>query len=283
MYDLYGSGWFMVDFDNTTGTAEATVKIIPGYTLRFSNMAAGTTYSAEETAESSAGYEVSYAYDHQAYKNGQPDGDPVPDTGDVHSVVVNQANNITVTNKRSKSDLIIIKTDDKGTAITSELDTARFQLLKNTKDDGSGSWINAEDTGDDPRKIADGILTVSSKDGIELKGLSDGLYKLTETKAPDGYVIISSPAIFRLSGGDLTFVTISAGGEVTELEEAPEGYSITPGEGGAAISLKVANQPGAQLPSSGGPGTTWIYLIGSILMLGCGIMLISRRRMVGKP
>ena len=36
---------------------------------------------------------------------------------------------------------------------------------------------------------------------------------------------------------------------------------------------------GVELPSTGGPGTTWIYLLGAILLLGCGVTLIVRRRM----
>ena len=35
---------------------------------------------------------------------------------------------------------------------------------------------------------------------------------------------------------------------------------------------------GYELPSAGGSGTTWIYLLGTILLLGCGITLIARRR-----
>ena len=42
--------------------------------------------------------------------------------------------------------------------------------------------------------------------------------------------------------------------------------------------LMVMNSAGAELPNSGGPGTTWIYLFGTILLLGCGILLIARRR-----
>ena len=42
--------------------------------------------------------------------------------------------------------------------------------------------------------------------------------------------------------------------------------------------VTVRNISGVELPSSGGPGTIWIYLIGSILLLGCGITLIARRR-----
>lgn len=46
----------------------------------------------------------------------------------------------------------------------------------------------------------------------------------------------------------------------------------------ASVTYKIINTAGVELPASGGPGTTWIYLIGSILLLGCGTLLIARRR-----
>ena len=45
------------------------------------------------------------------------------------------------------------------------------------------------------------------------------------------------------------------------------------------ISGKVLNQKGATLPSTGGMGTTLFYVFGAILVLGGGVVLISRRRM----
>ena len=45
------------------------------------------------------------------------------------------------------------------------------------------------------------------------------------------------------------------------------------------ITGKVLNQKGAQLPSTGGSGTTMIYIIGVILLAGAGILLVTRRRM----
>ena len=36
---------------------------------------------------------------------------------------------------------------------------------------------------------------------------------------------------------------------------------------------------GAQLPETGGIGTTIFYVLGSILALGAGIVLITKRRM----
>jgi LPXTG-motif cell wall-anchored protein len=286
-FDDYGSGYFMIDFNDETGVANGTVKIIPGYTIRFTNMAAGTTCSAAETAESAAGYEVSYAYNHQAYVDGEPSGEPVPDTGDTHVVVVNQGNNVTITNKQTKSDLIVIKTDDNGTPITSESDTAQFSLVRNTANDGSGTWVNAVDSGNDPQLINNGVITINSTNGVELKGLADGLYQLTERKAPDGYIILTGSVTFKLVGGNVTFVTITETVDpddsskknytVTDIE-APAGYTITAKSDDRPAQLAIANTPGQSLPNTGGSGTLPYTLGGIALIMASALMYGFRVR-----
>ena len=52
-------------------------------------------------------------------------------------------------------------------------------------------------------------------------------------------------------------------------------------EGTAGPAFEIPNPPGAELPNSGGPGTTWLYLIGACLLLGAGVILIARRRLRG--
>lgn len=42
---------------------------------------------------------------------------------------------------------------------------------------------------------------------------------------------------------------------------------------------KILNQKGSVLPSTGGIGTTIFYILGAILVLGAGIVLVTRRRM----
>ena len=44
-------------------------------------------------------------------------------------------------------------------------------------------------------------------------------------------------------------------------------------------AIKVENKKGTELPSTGGMGTTIFYVIGAILVIGAGIMLVTRRRM----
>ena len=41
----------------------------------------------------------------------------------------------------------------------------------------------------------------------------------------------------------------------------------------------IINNAGSVLPSTGGIGTTIFYIVGAILVLGAGILLVTRRRM----
>ena len=43
--------------------------------------------------------------------------------------------------------------------------------------------------------------------------------------------------------------------------------------------MTIANNGGATLPATGGMGTTIFYAIGAILVIGAGIVLVTRRRM----
>jgi LPXTG-motif cell wall-anchored protein len=44
-------------------------------------------------------------------------------------------------------------------------------------------------------------------------------------------------------------------------------------------AVKIKNQKGAELPSTGGIGTTMFYVVGSVLVIGAAVVLISKRRM----
>jgi LPXTG-motif cell wall-anchored protein len=45
------------------------------------------------------------------------------------------------------------------------------------------------------------------------------------------------------------------------------------------MSLRVVNLKGSTLPQTGGIGTTIFYVVGTILVLGAAVVLITRKRM----
>lgn len=66
---------------------------------------------------------------------------------------------------------------------------------------------------------------------------------------------------------------------------APEGYqlrtdavSVTPGTTNDLVS-EITNAKGSALPSTGGMGTTIFYVLGAALVIGAGVVLVTRRRL----
>ena len=48
------------------------------------------------------------------------------------------------------------------------------------------------------------------------------------------------------------------------------------------VSANIENQAGAQLPSTGGIGTTIFYVLGSVLVIGAAVLLVTKKRMSTK-
>ena len=92
-----------------------------------------------------------------------------------------------------------------------------------------------------------------------IQGLGAGTYYLTEIQQPAGYNKLSGPVT----------VVIDENGKVRVGESE-------------ANPVKVENKTGTVLPSTGGTGTTMIYLIGGALVLGSGVVLATKRRVKNK-
>ena len=94
-----------------------------------------------------------------------------------------------------------------------------------------------------------GVEMVTGTTGIiEVKGLNNGSYYFEETAAPTSY---------------------------NPLTGRTEATTITD----ANATITVENASGTELPSTGGMGTTIFYIIGAILVIGAGVVLVTRRRM----
>lgn len=98
-------------------------------------------------------------------------------------------------------------------------------------------------------------LTSPADGYIYIEGLKAGTYYLKETAAPEGYNVLK----------DIQTIEITEDGEVKL-------------KGKVCDEVKVKNNAGTLLPSTGGMGTTMIYLVGAALVLGSGIVLASKRR-----
>ena len=105
-----------------------------------------------------------------------------------------------------------------------------------------------------------------------IKGLDDSVnYYLYETKSPAGYNLLSEPVSFRIAAEYNTDGSALSAGNPT--------VTIGTGEPSTTLSTDVVNQSGAELPSTGGMGTTLFYVLGAVLVVGAGVLLITKKRM----
>lgn len=144
-------------------------------------------------------------------------------------------------------------------------------------------------TGTGPNGEGETVLTATSDaDGrIFFNNLEVGTYTLQETKAPAGYVKDNTKHTVVISAeynNDTTLksYTITIDGEATSTYTATtnaENVTTYEAPTGGNDSFPINNKKGAELPSTGGIGTTLFYVIGTILILGAGVLLVTRRRM----
>ena len=149
----------------------------------------------------------------------------------------------------------------------------------NKYEDSTPKYVRVTTVTTSTAATADGttkkIVGIVGSDGcLTFTGLNAGTYTLSETKTPSGYNTMS----------DITF-TISA---TQSGSSNVEGSSITWSSDNATIVLDgtngvfdttIENLPGTVLPSTGGMGTTLFYVLGSVLVLGAGILLVTKKRM----
>ena len=108
------------------------------------------------------------------------------------------------------------------------------------------SWVNT---------IAEATEVTTGSDGAAyFEGLADGTYYLVETKAPAGYNQLTGPKEVTVAGSTT---------DTTKL----------------SVEAKVANSAGTLLPSTGGMGTTIFYVLGAVLVVGAGVLLVTKKRM----
>ena len=146
---------------------------------------------------------------------------------------------------------------------------AEFSLFKKVKVDGKDELQLVE-----VKKI---LSTNAEGTVFGFTGLDDGTYVLRETKTPDGYNSIEDQTFTIYAKHDensddpkLTALT----GDVASGSIINLGVMLEKGE----LSTDVVNNKGSVLPSTGGAGRVAIYVIGAILVLGGGIVLVTKKR-----
>lgn len=176
--------------------------------------------------------------------------------------------------------IVIDKYDSSDSTGAAKLEGAEFVLYKM---DGSArkyykynsatgkvSWVSLGTTAGDVKAAAvktaadAGTVTKVTTDGqgaAVFDGMKDGTYKLQEISAPAGF---NMPAD---GGSEDVSVTVEGTG--------------TPYKVGVTGTAAIGNNAGTVLPSTGGMGTTVLYILGSAFLLAGAAVLLSRKNRTG--
>lgn len=178
----------------------------------------------------------------------------------------------TTTTKTFEMNVFKFYKDKKNSDKETGLAGATFKLTKDSQDAENIGFVktsNKTATNDVYRVAKKGeagtVTTITSPNSGEftIQGLGAGTYYLTETQQPAGYNKLANAIK----------VEITNDGKVQV--EKPEGLTTVD-------KVEVENKTGTVLPSTGGAGTTMIYLIGGALVLGSGVVLATKRRVKNK-
>ena len=153
-----------------------------------------------------------------------------------------------VTVKVYNYDFDLVKTDEEG----KQLEGAQFKLFDAKTGGNEIELIKVTENGETfyrPTKEGETAVEYIEAGSIKVKGLEKGTYYLEETKAPEGYNQLTERVAVELNA-DLT----------------------------GTSAIKVENTTGSMLPSTGGMGTTLFVLIGSMMVLGFGVLLVTKLR-----
>lgn len=98
------------------------------------------------------------------------------------------------------------------------------------------------------------VMTTNDQGEATFGGLADGTYHLVETEAPAGYNPLTAPVPVTVAGSST---------DTTKL----------------SVTAEVENKTGTTLPTTGGMGTTIFYVLGAVLVVGAGVLLVTKKRM----
>ena len=153
--------------------------------------------------------------------------------------------------------------------------------VKSTPDAADGAYIYAGTT------AGEGLtnqITTPDSGVIVVKGVKSGDYTITEFKAPDGYNKLTAPVTIEAekTGATSTYKTVyldKDGKVVGKDADTKVTKVVVDIETIAATAVVVVNKAGTELPSTGGMGTTIFYVLGSALVLGAVVLLVTKKRM----
>ena len=126
-------------------------------------------------------------------------------------------------------------------------------------------------------KKADATTFVPNAQGhIVVKGLENDTYSLTEIATDKGYVLLKEAVKIIIKTAE-NGQCERCGAKLLTASATVNGKDVTMTDGNAIVPLTVVNNPGFDLPKTGGYGT-WMFTIGGVALLGAAVFIVIRSR-----
>ena len=126
-------------------------------------------------------------------------------------------------------------------------------------------------------KKSDATTFIPNSSGhIVVKGLEDDAYSLTEIATDKGYVLLKDAVKIVIKTAE-SGQCEKCGAKLLTASATVNGKDVTMTDGNSIVPLTVVNNPGFDLPKTGGYGV-WMYTVGGVLLLGAAAFIVIRSR-----
>ena len=266
-----------VNCDITTENNKITIKIENAKT--YSGQTLSLEYSATLKATAATG-ENAFDADDNTQKNSvivkylnDPNNAWEPEDDSLETPDPDLLSSTTAAEVRAYTYKITIDKIEKDNTVK-KLEGAKFKL----RNSSNGYVKKSAETGDYTISwgaVDDASVFETDENGaISIVGLDAGTYYLEETVAPSGYNRITDPIMVTITP---TYDGTSK--ILTNLSGTVEDGTATADKDKGEIKVQIANNKGAQLPSTGGIGTKIFYILGGTLVIGSSAALVIKKRM----
>ena len=191
--------------------------------------------------------------------------EPGPDKVDTEEIIFTYA-------------IALKKVNNKGVALPGAV--FEFPFYVKSTADANGAYIYA---GTNAGEGLTNQITTPDSGVIVVKGVKSGSYEITEVTAPAGYNKLTAPVTVEAvkTGNTSTHTTVylDENGNTTNTQTEKTIEVKVDIANIAATAVVVVNKAGTELPSTGGMGTTIFYVLGAVLVVGAGVLLVTKKRM----
>ena len=132
-------------------------------------------------------------------------------------------------------------------------------------------------TGHEAKESKATLFVPNGEGHIRVMGLEDDTYTLTETATDKGYVLLKDGIEIVITAAEGESACETCGVKLLTASGSVNGDAVDMEDGNSIVPLTVINNPGFDLPKTGGYGT-WMFTVGGCMLLGVAAFIVVRGR-----